>query len=63
MTARSITVRVDRLTETALELHKGNLSARVNIIGRDELGQLGKTFDVMAEKISTLVRDLDMEIG
>ena len=63
MTARSVTVRVDRLTETALELHKGNLSARVNIIGRDELGQLGKTFDVMAEKISILVRDLDMEIA
>jgi two-component system sensor histidine kinase CpxA len=56
--ARYLTSPVTKLRAATRELARGNLSARVGpALGkrRDELASLGADFDVMAEKIQTLV--------
>ena len=43
--------RVSRLQQAASTIAKGDLSTRVNIKGRDELADLGKSFNNMAEQL------------
>ena len=42
---------VQQLTKAATELGKGDLNQRVSASGKDELAQLGKTFNTMAESL------------
>ena len=42
---------VQQLTRAATELGKGDLNQRVSAEGKDELAQLGKTFNQMAESL------------
>jgi signal transduction histidine kinase len=70
--ARYITAPVSKLRHIAKELAKGNLSARVGSAGakrRDELGDLARDFDNMAEQIEDLmssqqrlIRDISHEL-
>lgn len=53
---RSITRPLDRILRTSRALADGDLSARVGLSRRDELGALASTLDHMAERISTLLR-------
>lgn len=50
--AQSITTRVERLVATVLEVTNGNLEARAQIDGLDELGLLGRNFDAMTQTLS-----------
>ncbi len=43
--------RAARLSATALKLGEGNLFARANLQGRDELAQVGAALDAMADRI------------
>ena len=52
-----------RLTNTANQLAQGNLNARASIDTEDEIGVLGKTFNSMAEQVSTLVNTLETRIA
>lgn len=54
--ARSITRPLTRIVGVSRALAEGQLSARVGWNRRDELGQLGATLDVMAERITALLR-------
>ena len=56
--ARYLTAPVKKLRIATQELARGNLSARVGLAGnrRDELVSLGSDFDLMAEKIESLVQ-------
>ena len=56
--ARYLTAPVKKLRVATQELAQGNLSARVGLAGnrRDELVSLGSDFDLMAEKIESLVQ-------
>ena len=49
---------IRRITDTARQIREGDLSARTNMKGDDEIDQLGETFDEMA---SSLERDLKRE--
>lgn len=53
-----LTRRLIQLSEAAEEVAKGNLQVRTNLSGSDEIAVLGKSFDNMAEKISSYVNDL-----
>jgi two-component system, OmpR family, sensor histidine kinase CpxA len=56
--ARSLAKPIVKLRGTAHELSDGNLSARVDqslIVRRDEIGSLGKDFNLMATHIESLV--------
>jgi C4-dicarboxylate-specific signal transduction histidine kinase/CheY-like chemotaxis protein len=51
-----LTRRTARLVHAAEELAAGNLDARSELGGRDELGRLGRAFDAMA---ATIARDIN----
>ncbi len=42
---------IRRITQTASKIKGGNLSARTNLVGSDEVAQLAMTFDDMAQSI------------
>lgn len=55
LTARWILRPLHQLTEGAEALGAGALGARVHLGRRDELGDVGRAFDVMADRIERLV--------
>ena len=54
--SRLITERVKRLRHSALQIAEGDLSHRVAIKGGDEIGELGRSFNRMADKLETMIR-------
>ncbi|MDZ7771486.1 MAG: histidine kinase dimerization/phosphoacceptor domain -containing protein [Balneolaceae bacterium] len=52
MLYRSIASPVARLAEAAREVGRGNLDRRIEVGSSDEIGQLGHTFNRMAENLS-----------
>ena len=58
----NITKRVVRLTASAGELRAGNLNAIAEDHGQDELSELGRTFNVMAARIRSSVKELELEV-
>lgn len=52
--SRSILHPVDALRDAAKRMGSGDLSQRVNIQSRDEVGELGKTFNAMADNLERL---------
>ena len=53
--ARRITRRLERLKDRVEALGSGNLSARVEVEGRDEVADLAESFNRAAERIENLV--------
>ncbi|MGI6221816.1 MAG: sensor histidine kinase [Coriobacteriales bacterium] len=49
--ARGLADPIRRITKTAGAIRSGNLEARTNLVGMDEIAQLGMTFDDMAQSI------------
>ncbi len=49
--ARNLTKPLSRLVRTARAVSSGDLSARANLHGRDEIGTLAATFDAMTERL------------
>ncbi len=58
LVARTLVGSINRITQTARSIKEGNLSARTNLHGEDEIARLGETFDVMADSIE---RDRKLE--
>jgi two-component system, OmpR family, sensor kinase len=54
--ARSLTRPLVKLSMTARALGSGNLKARVGLESRDELGDVSRAFDEMAERVASLLR-------
>ncbi|MGA0612668.1 ATP-binding protein [Caldimonas sp. KR1-144] len=57
--AASIVRPVRALTAASEAIGRGDLSTRVGGVGEDELGQLGQTFNAMAERIEHQARALE----
>ena len=45
------------LVDVALQQFKGDLTARVNLLPRDEFGQLGHTFNILSGKLSDTLKE------
>ena len=56
--SRKLAKPIKSITSTAAQIRSGDLTARTGIVGEDEIGQLGETFDDMA---TSLERDLKLE--
>ena len=56
--SRTLTRPVVKITSTARALRNGDLTARTNLKGDDEIGRLGETFDSMATELE---RDIKFE--
>ena len=54
--ARTLTRPLRRLSATAHAFGGGDLTARVGAHGRDELGEVARAFDEMAERLTALLR-------
>jgi len=50
-TGQRITSPIKKILEKAEELSRGNLSSRVYLETKDELSELGKAFNLLAEKL------------
>ena len=64
--ARSLVNPIGRITRTAAAIKEGDLSARVNLAGTDEVAQMAQTFDAMAESVESnqkLERRLTMDVA
>ncbi len=64
--ARGLVNPINRMTKTAIAIKEGDLSARTNLEGDDEIAELGKTFDAMAESVEKnqqLERRLTMDVA
>jgi signal transduction histidine kinase len=55
LTARWIVRPLDVLTQTARSLGAGDLGARTGLVRGDELGEVGRSFDEMAERVQSLL--------
>ncbi|HXJ83871.1 MAG TPA: diguanylate cyclase [Candidatus Methylomirabilis sp.] len=49
--------RVDAVVRAARRLTAGDLAARATVRGVDEIGVMGRTFNIMAERLQTRARD------
>lgn len=56
--AHSLVAPINRVTKTAKAIKEGDLSARTNLYGEDEISRLGMTFDEMAESVE---KDRELE--
>ena len=54
--SRLISRPVNRLRDSALRLSKGELSHRVNVKSRDEIGELGRAFNHMADRLQRMIQ-------
>lgn len=53
--SRFITERVKELKQSALRIASGDLAHRIDIKGRDEIGELGAAFNQMADKVERMI--------
>ena len=53
--SRFITERIKELRQSALRIAAGDLSHRVTITGGDEIGELGRAFNSMTEKLERMI--------
>lgn len=58
----ALTHRLNRLTVTARKISEGDLSKRSRIRSRDEIGQLSRDFDAMAERLHSNIHSLEAEM-
>lgn len=60
---RGISTSLRRLLETTRRFEQGNFRARVNLSGRDEFSQLGRSFNTMAGQLAELVGGLEARVA
>jgi two-component system, NarL family, sensor histidine kinase LiaS len=58
LVGRGFARRIARLTEASIDLSDGDLNQRIEDPSRDELGQLGRQFNAMADQLSASLRSL-----
>jgi len=54
--SRLITNPLKQLTDSALQIAEGDLSHRATVKSRDEIGELGRAFNRMADKLERMIR-------
>lgn len=58
---RQLTFPIIRLAKTARKVEANNLDVRSEVKGRDEIGQLGLSFDKMLDRIKEMVQQIEWE--
>ncbi len=61
LTARKMTVRLEKLEQATQALRAGELSTRLDVQGEDEIAQLQADFNAMAADLETSMTDLQAE--
>ncbi len=55
--AKTVTRRINRLNQAALDFARGDLSQRTQVKGNDEIAGLAQSFNFMAAKLEKMIRD------
>ena len=63
VTVRSITLGVEQLSHSAHRLAEGHFEERIPMVRQDELGQLARSFNAMAEELQGLYSGLEQQVG
>ena len=63
LTVRRIVRPIEDIAETARAINAGDLSRRVVVNGRDELGVLASAFNNMTLQLETLINDLEKQVA
>lgn len=58
-----ITNPLKKLTEGVKEIERGALTSRVTVNSHDELGQLGRAFNIMTERLEELINSLEDRVN
>ncbi|MFQ5414828.1 MAG: ATP-binding protein [Phycisphaerae bacterium] len=53
--------RIRRITDTASTLSRGDLSARIDVIGHDEVALLGRSLNYMRERLAAQLETIDRQ--
>ena len=56
LVSRRITAPIKQLKDSTLRIAEGDLSHRVGVKSRDEIGDLGRSFNYMTEKLEKMIR-------
>ncbi|OGU59659.1 MAG: hypothetical protein A2X64_04430 [Ignavibacteria bacterium GWF2_33_9] len=56
---KRITVPIQRLSEAAKEVAKGNLDTNVEVKSRDELSELSRNFNIMSKRLNKLFKEVN----
>jgi len=54
--SRFITKRINRLSQSALKIAEGDISHRATVKGKDEIGDLSRAFNLMADKLEIMIK-------
>lgn len=60
--SRALTGPLRMIMSTSAEIESGNLSARVPVLGSDELADLGRTFNAMVDQLQAWHEELDARV-
>lgn len=60
--SRLLTRDIKKLSRVSAEISRGDYEKRVQIQSRDEIGELGHHFNVMAETVESHVRELERQV-
>ncbi len=60
---RNVIRPLSDLVDNASRIAQGDFSARAGHVNRDELGQVGRSFNFMAEELSKLYRGLELRVA
>jgi GAF domain-containing protein len=63
ITVRSIAVGVEQLSHSAQRLAERHFEERIPVVRQDELGQLARTFNAMAEELQGLYAGLERQVA
>ena len=55
---RDVINPISRLNRASHELSKGDLDSRVEVVGEDEISELGQTFNLMADRLSESLKSV-----
>ncbi len=59
--SQSITEPVERITAAAKQISRGNLSERIHIYTKDEIGTLSRVFNLMAHQLEETIKKISNE--
>lgn len=60
--SRALTRRLETVSDISRQIAGGAYGVRTHVSGPDEIGALGESFDIMAEKVAEQVDELQLEV-
>ena len=63
LTVRQVVRPIERLSDVAESIQKGDLSARANVRSQDEIGTLARSFNAMTSRLQDMIQSLEDRVN